>query len=137
MQSVPRLQVPDSVCPAVPRFYNPRSTGEIERDIGQRIAARRVALGLTQQQLAEAVGVSFQQIHKYERGINRVSAARLWQIADALRAPVTHFFEPCAAAPLSGGERCRLELARAVEGLDQSDIGVLSMVAQRMRARKP
>jgi len=54
---------------------------------------RRRLLGLTQQQLAEACGVRFQQIQKYECGANRVSAARLWRISSALEVPVNYFFE--------------------------------------------
>ena len=49
--------------------------------------------GTTQQQLADAVGIKFQQIQKYETGMNRVSASRLWDIAHALDVPVTFFFE--------------------------------------------
>ena len=48
---------------------------------------------MTQQQLAEAVGIKFQQIQKYETGMNRVSASRLWDIAEALSVPVSFFFE--------------------------------------------
>jgi transcriptional regulator with XRE-family HTH domain len=50
-------------------------------------------VGMTQQQLAERVGIKFQQIQKYETGMNRVSASRLWDIAEALNAPVSFFFE--------------------------------------------
>jgi len=50
-------------------------------------------LGLTQQQLAEMIGVTYQQAHKYERGINRVSAGRLFEIARALSAPISYFYE--------------------------------------------
>jgi transcriptional regulator with XRE-family HTH domain len=50
-------------------------------------------LGLTQQQLAEVIGVTYQQAHKYERGINRVSAGRLFEIARALSAPIMYFYE--------------------------------------------
>lgn len=50
-------------------------------------------VGMTQQQLGEAVGIKFQQIQKYETGMNRVSASRLWDIADALDVPVSFFFE--------------------------------------------
>jgi len=61
-------------------------------------------LGLTQQQLAEMIGVSYQQAHKYERGINRVSAGRLFEIARALSAPRRPFSWLCAAAsPLFRG----------------------------------
>lgn len=68
-------------------------TNEIDRHLGKRLRQRRRALGLTQQQIAEAVGVRFQQIQKYECGANRISAARLWLLAKALEAPVGAFFD--------------------------------------------
>src|SRR5216684_341602 len=58
-----------------------RSTAAIDDHVGGRIRERRIMLGLTQQQLAEMIGVTYQQAHKYERGINRVSAGRLFEIA--------------------------------------------------------
>jgi transcriptional regulator with XRE-family HTH domain len=66
---------------------------DIDFHLGKRMRRRRRLLGLTQQQLAEACGVRFQQIQKYECGANRVSAARLWRIAGALDVPVNYFFE--------------------------------------------
>jgi transcriptional regulator with XRE-family HTH domain len=66
---------------------------DIDRYVGARIRARRIMLGLTQQQMAELVGVTYQQAHKYEKGINRVSAGRLYSIAQALRVEVSYFFE--------------------------------------------
>ena len=68
-------------------------TNEIDRHLGKRLRQRRRTLGLTQQQIAEAVGVRFQQIQKYECGANRISAARLWLLAKALEAPVSAFFD--------------------------------------------
>ncbi len=68
-------------------------TNEIDRHLGKRLRQRRRMLGQTQQQIAEAVGVRFQQIQKYECGANRISAARLWLLAKALGAPVGSFFE--------------------------------------------
>jgi len=70
-----------------------RSTATVDDHVGERIRDRRIMLGLTQQQLAEMIGVSYQQAHKYERGINRVSAGRLFEIARALSAPITYFYE--------------------------------------------
>ncbi len=61
--------------------------------IGRRLRQRRMALGLTQREVAAEVGVRFQQIHKYECGVNAVSAARLWGLSIALRAPISFFFE--------------------------------------------
>ena len=60
---------------------------------GKRIRHRRWLVGMTQQQLAEKVGIKFQQIQKYETGANRVSASRLWDISEALDVPVSFFFE--------------------------------------------
>jgi transcriptional regulator with XRE-family HTH domain len=65
----------------------------VDVHVGKRIRHRRWLIGMTQQQLAEAVGIKFQQIQKYETGANRVSASRLWGIAEALDVPVSFFFE--------------------------------------------
>ena len=65
----------------------------VDVHVGKRIRHRRWMNGTTQQKLADAVGIKFQQIQKYETGMNRVSASRLWDIAHALDVPVTFFFE--------------------------------------------
>ncbi|KQB11466.1 helix-turn-helix transcriptional regulator [Rhodobacter capsulatus] len=65
----------------------------VDVHVGKRIRHRRWLVGVTQQQLADKVGIKFQQIQKYETGMNRVSASRLWDIADALDVPVSFFFE--------------------------------------------
>ncbi len=65
----------------------------VDVHVGQRVRQRRWMLGMTQQQLAELVGIKFQQIQKYETGMNRVSASRLWDIAEALDVAVAYFFE--------------------------------------------
>jgi len=66
---------------------------EIDVHLGRRLRRRRRLLGLTQQELAEACGVRFQQIQKYECAANRMSAARLWQLAEVLEAPISYFYE--------------------------------------------
>jgi transcriptional regulator with XRE-family HTH domain len=65
----------------------------VDVHVGKRVRHRRWLTGMTQQQLAEQVGIKFQQIQKYETGANRVSASRLWDIAEALDVPVSFFFE--------------------------------------------
>lgn len=65
----------------------------VDVHVGKRIRHRRWMIGMTQQQLAEKVGIKFQQIQKYETGMNRVSASRLWDIAQAVDVPVSFFFE--------------------------------------------
>jgi transcriptional regulator with XRE-family HTH domain len=71
---------------------------DIDLHLGRRLRRRRRLLGLTQQQLALAVGIRFQQIQKYECGANRISAARLWQLAEALETPVAYFYDGLAEA---------------------------------------
>ena len=68
-------------------------THPVDVHVGKRIRHRRWMVGMTQQQLAEKVGIKFQQIQKYETGMNRVSASRLWDIAETLSVPVSFFFE--------------------------------------------
>src|SRR6201993_1638323 len=71
---------------------------DIDLHLGKRLRRRRRLLGLTQQQLAVAVGVRFQQIQKYECGANRISAARLWKLAEALEVPVGYFYDGLTAS---------------------------------------
>ena len=71
---------------------------EIDLHLGRRLRRRRRLLGLTQQQLAVQVGIRFQQIQKYECGANRISAARLWQLAEALETPVSYFYDGLSEA---------------------------------------
>jgi transcriptional regulator with XRE-family HTH domain len=66
---------------------------DIDIHLGRRLRRRRRLLGLTQQELAEACGVRFQQIQKYECAANRMSAARLWQLSQVLEVPVSYFYE--------------------------------------------
>ena len=70
-----------------------RSPNPIDVHVGQRIRARRKALGVSQERLAGELGLTFQQVQKYERGANRVSASKLWEIARALGTDLSSFFE--------------------------------------------
>jgi transcriptional regulator with XRE-family HTH domain len=90
---------------------------DIDRHVGGRIRERRIMLGLTQQQLADLIGVTYQQAHKYERGINRVSAGRLFEIARVLSVPISYFYDGLqegenGSRPSTARERMMLELAR-------------------------
>lgn len=75
----------------------------VDVHVGKRIRHRRWMSGTTQQQLAERVGIKFQQIQKYETGMNRVSASRLWDIANVLEVPVSFFFEGMDSADAGDG----------------------------------
>jgi transcriptional regulator with XRE-family HTH domain len=70
-----------------------KSPNPIDRHIGSRVRARRTMLGMSQEKLAEALGLTFQQVQKYEKGINRVGASRLLQIAGILDVGIDFFFE--------------------------------------------
>ncbi len=88
-----------------PRIRALLMANAIDLHVGKRLRRRRRLLGLTQQQLAESIGIRFQQIQKYECGANRVTASRLYELAVALNVPVNYFFEglQAAAAPATPG----------------------------------
>lgn len=97
---------------------------QIDVHLGKRLRRRRRLLGLTQQQLAGACGVRFQQIQKYECGANRISAARLWQLSEALDVPVGYFYDGLAgqarqeAEPQEANGRAAGEILASDETLD-------------------
>jgi transcriptional regulator with XRE-family HTH domain len=101
----------DSVAPKA----SPRAN-LADRHVGIRIRERRIMLGLSQQQLAVMIGVTYQQAHKYERGLNRISAGRLYDIAQVLNVPISWFFEgmdvEASSGEMSPRQRMCLELAR-------------------------
>ncbi len=93
---------------------------DIDRYVGARMRERRIMLGLTQQQMAELIGVTYQQAHKYEKGINRIAAGRLFTIAQALGVDVGYFFDGMDSERTfkpSPQQRMLLELARNFIGM--------------------
>ncbi|MEZ5957638.1 MAG: helix-turn-helix transcriptional regulator [Hyphomonadaceae bacterium] len=70
-----------------------RAANAIDRKVGQRVRSRRLEIGMSQERLAELLGVTFQQVQKYEKGVNRIAVSRLWDISIALELPVSRFFE--------------------------------------------
>ena len=75
------------------RKRSPRTTSAVDAYIGGRMRERRRALGITQERLGELLGVTFQQVQKYEAGRNRVSAARLFEICEALKVSLASMFK--------------------------------------------
>lgn len=65
----------------------------VDVHVGQRLRVRRSLLGMSQEKLAEAIGLTFQQIQKYERGVNRISAGRLFQFSKILEVPINYFYD--------------------------------------------
>jgi len=89
-----------------------KSPDPIDVHVGQRVRARRKMLGLSQTQLGKELGVTFQQVQKYERGTNRIGSSRLFRMSTTLDVPVAYFFEG-AETKLPGYED-------GLEALDQS-----------------
>lgn len=70
-----------------------RTANAVDRRVGLRVRARRLEIGMSQERLAEILGITFQQVQKYEKGVNRIAASRLFDIASALDLPISRFFE--------------------------------------------
>lgn len=110
-----------------------------DRHVGARIRERRIMLGLSQQQLAQMIGVTYQQAHKYERGLNRISAGRLYEIAQVLSVPVSWFFEGLSGetvrAEITPRQRMCLELARNFAAIEnEKHQEALSQMARALAA---
>ncbi len=83
----------------------------IDIHVGSRMRMRRIMLGLSQQKLGESLGLTFQQVQKYERGTNRVGASRLWDLSNVLDVPITFFFEDMSHEIAGNSPRLRAGLA--------------------------
>jgi transcriptional regulator with XRE-family HTH domain len=79
-----------------------KSPNQVDRHIGSRVRARRLMLGMSQEKLADALGLTFQQVQKYEKGVNRIGASRLLHIAGILDVSIEFFFEGLPG-PRAGG----------------------------------
>jgi transcriptional regulator with XRE-family HTH domain len=80
-----------------------RRIGSMDIHVGRRVRAARIAHGVSQERLGNAVGVTFQQIQKYEKGVNRIGTGRLHDFARFLQVPVTYFFEGAGKSPSTAG----------------------------------
>jgi transcriptional regulator with XRE-family HTH domain len=116
----------------------------IDVHVGSRIRLRRTLLGMSQERLGEAIGLTFQQVQKYERGANRVGASRLFDLARVLDVPISFFFddmpEPLAATYGSPGARRALGFAEAQEGFGDDTMSrreTLELVRAYYRISEP
>lgn len=103
---------------------NRKAPNPIDIHVGSRIRLRRVLVGMSQEKLGEQLGITFQQVQKYEKGTNRVGSSRLYRISQILGVPVSFFFEdiPGQAAGDSGfqetqSERYVVDFISSAEGL--------------------
>ncbi len=139
----PEPLVEDSLPDAIEDGQGPKPSpraNNADRHVGTRIRERRVMLGLSQQQLAQMIGVTYQQAHKYERGLNRISAGRLYEIAQVLAVPISWFFEGMEAEPpaveMNPRQRMCLELARNFAMIDnEKHQEALSQMARALAAQ--
>jgi len=113
----------------LPRKKVPNLT---DQHVGRRVRMRRLMLAMSQEKLAAALSLTFQQVQKYERGANRISASRLQQLSHILQVPVTFFFEgaPNASAP-HGSNGSALSMAQIDEFV--SDLNGLTLIRAFMR----
>ena len=82
-----------------------RAANAVDRKVGQKVRSRRLEIGMSQERLAELLGVTFQQVQKYEKGVNRIAVSRLWDISVALEMPVSRFFEGVSARGVAEGRQ--------------------------------
>ena len=120
------------------RKDNPRTAGPVDKSIGSRIRARRLALGMSQEALAAEIGITFQQVQKYEKGMNRVAAATLVDIARALDAPVTLLLPAIETSPATSliEEPGLADLIPLLKRLNPNGRHVLSNLARAL-AKEP
>ncbi len=123
-----------------------KPASDVDHYVGRRVRERRNALGMSQEKLGNALGISFQQLHKYETGIDRVAADRLWNIAVALDVEVAYFFpgspvEPQPTPMPAGALQQRAALVRDFPRISSSGTraAILRLVreAARAEARRP
>ncbi|HSM95892.1 MAG TPA: helix-turn-helix transcriptional regulator [Rhizomicrobium sp.] len=112
----------------------------VDDHVGERIRVRRTELGLTQEDLARQLGISYQQVQKYETGANRISAGRLYEIAGELGVAVAYFFEDFdsgkrdAEMPHGGHNRAAIDLVRNFQGI--RDEALRSAVTSLLKAMR-
>jgi transcriptional regulator with XRE-family HTH domain len=81
---------------------NKKKPNPVDIHVGSRVRLRRTMLGMSQEKLGESLGITFQQIQKYEKGTNRIGASRLQRISEVMTVPVSFFFEDAPTGPSTG-----------------------------------
>lgn len=110
-----------------------KSANPIDAQVGNRVRMRRMLIGMSQEKLGESLGLTFQQVQKYEKGANRIGAGRLFHVARILGVPVTYFYEDVA------GERAAAGFAEdppVMEFLASPDGLQLSLAFMRIKESK-
>ena len=125
-------------------MMSPKAPGALDRYVGNRMRVRRLEVGMSQEKLGEALGITFQQVQKYEKGTNRISASRLHELARVLGVDVPFFFQgsgerspaesEAALSPINRflSDRDGIELAKAFVAI--ADAGVRRAIVELARA---
>jgi len=124
---MPRDDAMNTLPPKAPKKFIPAGrpgiANPIDVHVGARMRMRRIMCGMSQQKLGDALGLTFQQIQKYERGTNRLGASRLWDLAAVLDCPITFFFDDMPADVAGNSPRLRA----GVEGEGETpEVGIVS-----------
>jgi len=112
-----------------------RAANAIDRKVGQRVRSRRLEIGMSQERLAELLGVTFQQVQKYEKGVNRIAVSRLWDISTALEMPVSRFFEGVSARGVAENRQEYVDDALATPEGAQLMAMFASIKSQKLRRK--
>src|SRR5471032_1078543 len=92
---------PTKLC--VLRLVPKKQANPIDAQVGNRVRIRRMLIGMSQEKLGDMLGLTFQQVQKYEKGVNRIGAGRLYEVSRILGVPIDFFYEGVAANPSAGG----------------------------------
>ncbi len=107
----------------------------VDVHVGGRVKARRTLIGMSQEELGNHVGLTFQQIQKYEKGMNRIGASRLWRISLILGQPISYFFEGIGEQTQKGDDRlAKRETLKLVRYLSACDPDVQKQLAAMINA---
>lgn len=128
---------PNGLDPSVHAALSPRSLSAVDRHLGERLRARRTAIGMSQERLAQLVGAASQQVQKYERGENRIPASRLSVIAAALQTDALFFY--CglvSSSPSPTEEASDVPLLRALATREGRELAALLLATENPRLRE-
>ena len=110
------------------RNFRITNNNAVDLHVGKRVRLRRTLLGMSQEQLGTELNITFQQVQKYERGANRVSASRLWDISQILDVPINYFFDDMTENTIRSSPR---RVSRGSEVVDLSDEQIKDPMARR------
>ena len=110
------------------RNFRITNNNAVDMHVGKRVRLRRTLLGMSQEQLGTELNITFQQVQKYERGANRISASRLWDISQILDVPINYFFDDMTENTMQSSPR---RISRSGDIVDLTDEQIKDPMARR------